>query len=74
MKDLGYTADQLLSDVKDIDDYDKTGCIARRIKRKLDEIKDNKGEKWDSDLAERHEEIGYIIARYIINNIYYANK
>lgn len=74
MNNLWYTAEQLLNDVKDIADYDKTWCIARRIARRLNEDKNNKWENRSSDLERKHEEIGYIIARYIINNIYYAKK
>ena len=73
MKDMGYTAEQLLDDVKDINDYDKTWCIARRISWHLDEERDNKWENWSQEVQTRNEEIWYIIARYVMNKVYYKN-
>ena len=74
ISDLGYTAEWLLEDVKDIYEYDKTGCIARRISWKLDELSENKWENWSQEVSRRNEEIWHICARYIINDIYYSKK
>ena len=65
IKDMWYSTDQLVKDYENENSYDRHHMIAGRIRYHLDEQKNNKWDNYSRELYKNHEEIWYIIWRYI---------
>lgn len=62
----GYTKESLLSWLDELDDYDKIRSIASIVRRKMDNLTNNKWENYSDDVSNDNKEIWDIVSRYVV--------
>ena len=66
MDHAGCTKESLLSWLDELDDYDKIRSIASIVRRKMDNLTNNKWENYSDDVSNDNKEIWEIVSRYVV--------
>lgn len=66
--DAGYTKDQLKWFVSDLSWYDAQRGIASIVYHKMEDLTNNHWDNYSHELNMKNEEIGQIVARYVVYN------